>query len=307
MLTVCPDVTSNDRRPLLARGLGLFSLGLGLTQLLAPDELARRTGLDDDTETRTVLRAVGIRELLVVPGLLRGSAPTGWLRARVAGDAMDLALLAVAVDGKRGRKRRLTKAAIGAVAGVTLLDLLAARRTRRRSNGMHLTAAITVNRPPEEVYHYWRDVENLPAFMQHLQSVRAGSDGRSHWTAAAPLGGKVEWDAEVVDDVPGERLAWRSIGRTRVQNRGEVRFTPAPGGRGTEVRVHLDYAVPGGKAGATVARLLGEDPHQQVEDDLRRFKQVLETGDVVRSAGSPEGTKARRQLVQRPGQPTRSR
>ena len=98
--------------------------------------------------------------------------------------------------------------------------------------------------------------------------------------------------------MPGERLAWRSTGRTRVPNSGVVRFRPAPGDRGTEIRVELTYEVPGGRAGAAVARLLGEDPHQQVEDDLRRAKQVLETGDVVRSAGSPEGTGRR----QRPAQ-----
>ncbi len=102
--------------------------------------------------------------------------------------------------------------------------------------------------------------------------------------------------------MPGERLAWRSTGRTRVPHRGVVRFRPAPGDRGTEIRVELTYALPASRAGAAVARLLGEDPHQQVEDDLRRAKQVLETGDVVRSAGSPEGTNARRQLFQRPAQ-----
>ena len=143
----------------------------------------------------------------------------------------------------------------------------------------------------------------LPEFTAHLQSVRATGGTRSHWTASSPLGGTVEWDAEVVEDSPGEVIAWRSVGRTVVPNRGAVRFTDAPGGRGTEVRVEMEYLVPGGRAGATVARLLGDDPHQQVEDDLRRAKQVLETGDVVRSDGSPGGPDARRQLRQHPGHP----
>lgn len=291
--------------PRLSRALGLFSLGLGTWQLLAPSDLAARTGLDDTADTRSVLRAIGLRELAVVPGLLRGDRPTGWLWARVAGDAMDLALLRGALAGKRGRKRELTVAATTAVAGVALLDLVAARRSGRRTSALHLTASVTVAASADEAYALWRDFGNLPRFMTHLQQVRV--DGRqSHWVAKAPLG-KLSWDAETTEDVRGARLAWRSVGRAVVPNEGSVRFSPAPGDRGTEVRVSLTYRVPGGRAGATVARLLGEDPHQQVEDDLRRFKQVLETGDVVRSEGSPEGTLARRHLLQRPAQPTNRR
>lgn len=284
---------------LLARGLGLVSLGLGLTQLLAPDALARRIGLDDDDATRGTLLFLGLRELAVVPSLLAGRTPRGALTARVAGDVMDLALLGRALDSRRGEDRDRAVAALTAVAGVTVLDLVA-RRRMKASAALHLTASTTVLRPREDVYGFWRRLENLPTFMTHLE--RVAEDGkRSHWKAKAPLGA-VEWDAEIVDDVPGERLAWRSTGRTRVPNHGVVRFRSAPGDRGTEVRVQLTYEVPGGRAGAAVARLLGEDPHQQVEDDLRRLKQVLETGDVVRSSGSPEGTRARRLLFQRPGQ-----
>ena len=301
-MTRTPDRPSNGRA--LARGLGLFSLGLGAVQLLAPDELARRTGLDTDDTTRDVLRAVGARELAVVPGLLKADDPAPWLWARVAGDALDLTLLGRSLDGKRGRARRRTLAATCAVAGVTALDLLAARRAAKATTPLHLTATVTVARPPHEAYDAWRDLERLPEFMTHLERVEVDGDGRSHWTASSPLGGSVEWDAEVVEDVPGERLAWASVGRTRVANRGAVRFTPAPGDRGTEVHVELDYDVPAGRVGATVARLLGEDPHQQVEDDLRRYKQVVETGSVVRSDGTPEGTRARRHTLQRPAQPS---
>ncbi len=295
-------------RGALPWALGVFSLGLGAIQLLQPDAVGRLVGVRTDDTTRTVVRGVGLRELAVVPGLLAGKSPTPWLWARVAGDAMDLALLTGTLQGKDGHDgeaRQRTVSAARAVAGIAALDLIAARRAAGRRS-LHLTAAITVNCPPRRAYDYWRDLDLLPTFMTHLQSVEQVGNGRSHWAARKPGGGTVRWDAQITDDVPGSRIGWQSVGRTRVPNRGAVRFDPAPGGRGTEVRAHLTYALPGGRAGAAVARLLGEDPHQQVEDDLRRFKQVLETGEVVRSDASPEGTAARRQLLQRPGRPVSS-
>jgi len=168
---------------------------------------------------------------------------------------------------------------------------------------MKTRAAITVKQPADTVYAYWHDFTKLPTFMTHLESVEVTGNGRSHWTASAPAGQTVEWDAEVIDDKPAERIAWRSLDGASVPNSGVVRFTAAPGGRGTEVRVETEYELPGGKLGKAVAKLLGEDPQQQIDDDLRRFKQVLETGEVVRSEGSPEGTKAQRQVKQRPAQP----
>ena len=138
--------------------------------------------------------------------------------------------------------------------------------------------------------------------MAHLESVQV-SDGRSHWKAAGPAGRTIEWDAEVTDDRPGELIAWRSLPGADVPNSGTVRFTDAPRGQGTEVRLELQYKPPGGVAGATLAKLFGEEPKIQARDDLRRFKQMIETGLVVRSEGSPEGPLARRMLKQRPAQP----
>lgn len=181
------------------------------------------------------------------------------------------------------------------------LGLLLAVRRRRRPD-TELTAAVTVNKTPQEVYDFWRGLERLPRFMQHLESVEWLDERTTRWRAKAPMG-KVGWDAELVDDVRGERISWRSLPGATVPNEGSVDLRPAPGDRGTEVRVHLAYSVPGGRVGRGFARLLGEEPHQQVEDDLRRFKQVIETGEVVRSDGSPEGHSASRQLLQRPAQP----
>jgi uncharacterized membrane protein len=140
---------------------------------------------------------------------------------------------------------------------------------------------VTVNRPVAEAYELWRNFENLPRFMRHLESVTVMDERRSHWVAKAPGGKRVEWDAETTEDRPNELIAWRSLPEADVYNAGEVRFNPAPGGRGTEVRVTLEYRPPLGKLGSKVAMLWREEPGQQVADDLRHFKQVLETGEIV--------------------------
>jgi uncharacterized membrane protein len=168
---------------------------------------------------------------------------------------------------------------------------------------MQARSAVTIRHPVEVVYGFWRDLTNLPSFMSHLESVKPSGDRRSHWTANAPAGATVDWDAEIVEDTPNRRIAWRSLEGSKVANSGSVTFTPAPGGRGTEVRVELTYDPPGGALGKVVAKLFGEEPQQQVSDDLRRLKQVLETGQVVVSEGSPEGTRFLRLLKQRPAQP----
>ncbi len=154
---------------------------------------------------------------------------------------------------------------------------------------MDVKKAITVNRPPNELYQFWHDFENLPRFMDHLKAVQVTGEKQSHWTAKGPAGTTVAWDAEVIDDRPGELISWRSLDGAAVDNAGSVRFVSAPGGRGTEVRVELRYDPPGGALGATVAKLFGEEPGQQTQDDLRRFKQVMETGELTRSDASAKG------------------
>jgi uncharacterized membrane protein len=161
--------------------------------------------------------------------------------------------------------------------------------------------SVTINRPPDEVYRFWRDFENLPRFMQHLVSVTATTDRRSRWVARAPAGTTVEWTAEIVEDRAGERISWRSVAGSEIANEGSVRFAKAPADRGTEVRVEVSYDAPAGAAGTLVAKLFGEEPEQQLRDDLRRFKQVMETGEVVRSEGSLEGA-GQGVLKQRPSQ-----
>lgn len=168
---------------------------------------------------------------------------------------------------------------------------------------MEARTAITINDSPVAVYRAWRDFERLPSFMYHLESVSATDDGRSHWVAKGPAGTKVEWDAEITDDIPGERITWRSLEGSAVGNTGSVRFLSAPGDQGTEVHLELRYSPPGGALGSVVARLFGEEPNQQVSDDLRRFKQLVETGEIARSDGSPLGSRNRNQVHQHDGQP----
>lgn len=168
---------------------------------------------------------------------------------------------------------------------------------------MQLTGTTTVVKSPAEVFAFWRQLDNLPTFMAHVDDVRVAGDGRSHWVVTAPFGRTVEWDAVITDEVAGHRLAWRSTDDADIDNSGVVEFVPAPGDRGTEVHVDIEYAVPAGKLGEALARYFGEDPHQQLDDDLRRFKQVLETGEVVRSDGAPGGKRSRGEFPQHAAQP----
>jgi uncharacterized membrane protein len=149
--------------------------------------------------------------------------------------------------------------------------------------------AITINKSPEELYRFWRHFENLPLFMVHLQSVQSTGQGRSHWVAKAPLGTTAEWDAEITEERENELIVWRSLEGARIPNHGQVRFQPAPRGRGTEVRVTLAYAPPLGKLGAAVAKLFGEEPKQQLDDDLRRLKCLMEASEIPTVEGQPSG------------------
>jgi uncharacterized membrane protein len=152
------------------------------------------------------------------------------------------------------------------------------------SRGVIVESSVTIHRPVMEVYSLWRYLENLPRFMYHLEEVRDLGGGRSHWTAKGPLGATVSWEAEIVNDVPSELISWRTLPNDEVVSAGSVRFKPAGGDHLTEVRVKLQYAPPAGKVGATLARLLGEDPQQEIDEDLRRFKLLLETGEISTGA-----------------------
>lgn len=145
--------------------------------------------------------------------------------------------------------------------------------------GTQVEKSVTINAPRETIFTFWRNFENLPRFMENLESVKVLDPNRSHWVVKGPAGLDAEWDAEIINEVPNELIGWRSIEGSQVDNAGSVHFTPAMGGRGTEVKVVLRYDPPGGKIGAAISRLFGEDPEKQVQEDLRRFKQLMETGN----------------------------
>jgi uncharacterized membrane protein len=156
------------------------------------------------------------------------------------------------------------------------------------SGPIHVTRTTTVNASPAEAYAFWHDLEKLPTFMKHLESVTKIDETRSHWKASAPLGYSVEWDAEITSDVLNERLGWKSVEGSDIANSGVVEFKPTID-RGTEIKVTMTYEAPGGTAGKLFAKLFGEEPGQQVAEDLRRFKSLMETGMIMKVEGQPSG------------------
>ena len=160
------------------------------------------------------------------------------------------------------------------------------------SRGTPVETAVTIAKPHDELYRFWRNLENLPTFMPHLVSVHDLGDKRSHWVAKAPGGRTVEWDAEIINDEMNELIGWRTLEGSDVVSAGSVRFKPAGSGE-TIVHVHLQYDPPAGKVGATIAWLLGHDPSQTIRQDLRRFKALMETGEVPTTDGQPHGLGAR--------------
>jgi uncharacterized membrane protein len=151
------------------------------------------------------------------------------------------------------------------------------------ARGIHVHESVTINRPAGELFSFWRDFSNLPRFMNHLEDVRVLSATRSVWTAKAPAGLRARWEADVINEIEGELIGWQSTENADVATAGSVRFVPASGG-GTEIVVHLQYEPPAGKLGSFVASLFGEEPSQQIREDLRRLKALLETGEVTREA-----------------------
>jgi len=278
------------REERLARGLGWLGVGLGLAETLAPRRIASLVGAPAERRGHPVLRVFGLRGIAAGAALLASPRPSARLLwTRVAGDALDLAALGL-VLARPGRRLGRAAAATAAVAGVTALDVFAGLALGRRggdlgeAGAVRVRKAITVNRSPEEVYRFWRDFRNLSRFMKNVESVEPSGDGRSHWKAKGPAGTTIEWDAEIVNDEPARLLSWRSVGGS-VDNAGAVRFERGPGGRGTVVRVDMQYRPPAGAAGAAVAKLFGRDPAAQVLEDLRRVKALLETGEIPTAQG----------------------
>lgn len=282
--------------------LGWFSIGLGVAELFAPRSVAKLVGIEDEEEYVGTLRSFGIREIAAGVGLLTRPKPTYWLWSRVGGDALDLSFLARRMrDEDENNNNAKLLAATVAVLGVTALDIMQGAKLTseklpstghdegsfQQSKGddgtVRLGAHITVGASPSEVYEFWKDLGNLPSFMGHLDTVRMTGNGRSHWKAKAPAGLTVEWDAEVIEDRPNEYIAWHSLESEQVDNLGSVTFIEAPQGRGTEVHLEMEYHPRGGVVGAKIAEVFKKIPALALSADLRRFKQMIELGEITQS------------------------
>ena len=286
----------------LAEGLGWFSVGLGAAAIVAPKAVATLTG----GGRSAVARSVGVRELATGIGILTQRNPAPWLWSRVIGDVIDLAVLGTSMSRGRAGRGRATFS-FAAVAGILAVDALAATQLTRHARhplvsgvaaptDLYFETSIATIKSPEECYRFWRNIENLPRFMDSLESVRQVDERRFHWVPkkSAPI--TLEWDCEITEDRPGAALAWRTLNGAEVPNAGSVLFEAAPSGRGTIVRLSIHYRPKGGRLTAALAKLLRQDPQSQVQEDLRRFKQLLETGEIATTRGQPTG---RRTLIGR--------
>ena len=269
------DFVASEKDPVTSF-LGWFSLGLGIAELFAPGFVARIVGIDDEEHER-LLRAYGVRELAAGIGILTRPKPTYWMWNRVLGDAIDLASLRRAMNNEENNRAKLIMATL-AVAGVTALDIASSIKLTSEASPaaghdagsfqadtvaddhLVLTSTVTVNRPIEAVYEFWKDPQNYAHFMDHLEE-----------------------EVKVVADTPNEMIRWRSTAMSKLSNSGTVTFRRAAGGRGTIVKLVVEYRPRGGALGVRIGKVLSTIPKTQLSQDLRRFKQLMEIGEVVQS------------------------
>lgn len=272
-----------------AQAMGWFSIGLGLTQLIAPRALEGAIGVKRGDGL--VMRLLGARQLINGLGLLTQRRTAYWTGARLAGDLMDLALLGREFAGDDNDRGRLAGATV-AVLAATAMDVHATRqlagdvsRQEQVAQVTNVGAAITIDASREALYAYWRRLENMPTIMDHVREVEVIDDVRARWTGSGPRDTTIRWDTEIVEDRPGELIAWRTVGGP-FESSGSVRFLVAPGGRGTEVVVDMHYQLRGGIVGKAVAFLSGREPGIEAARGLRVLKQIFELGEVMKSDAS---------------------
>jgi uncharacterized membrane protein len=267
----------------LASGLGYFSLTLGTTQVIAPGLVDHLIGIRDDRTSRRWQRVVGLQELSAAAGILPQRRPLEWLWARTTGDVVHLTMLARAYRSRRESAARLGFA-MASVLGCFIADAYASVRMTadpeltQEETKMKGHATMTIRAPREELATRWRSFEQEAPALARLGPI------------------------EIVGE-DAERIEWRTTDAAKAQARGVTRFKQAPDDRGTEIHIDVEFDAPGGAIGAAVMKVTGEEPLQLVRDDLRRLKQLVETGEIARSDGAPSGPSARLQPKQRPAQP----
>jgi uncharacterized membrane protein len=187
---------------------------------------------------------------------------------------------------------RRSKAGFALAAGGGLLAIAGSRLNTSPSQ-LVASSTMQLNCSPQQAFDFWRNLENLPSFMHHLDSVSILGDRRSRWVAIGPMGSRIHWDAEIVTERPGELISWRSLPGSDIDVDGYVEFREAPGHRGTFVSANVIYSPPAGKAGRGLARLMGKDPSFLMRQDLRRFKALIEAGEIPTVEGQSHGPRSR--------------
>jgi uncharacterized membrane protein len=296
LTTSRPPETRNNNIPNgngngAAKFLGWFSIGLGIAEVAFPKRLARAIGTPVKPMTT---RLMGLREIGVGVGILAARSPGPWIKARVAGDAVDLALLSNAYGSKSADRVRLA-GTTAAVAAISAADIIYARKlngSEFSQRQIRIESSVAVNRSPEECYRFWRQVENFPRFMKNLKEVHPTGERTSRWQLKAGDLKTLEWNAEITRDTPNETIEWQSLKDADLENSGSVRFQARPSGKGTYVRVAMEYAPPLSDIAAIAPRILEKITVHSLHEDLRRFKSLMECGEIPTTEGQPSGAKA---------------
>lgn len=281
------DASQNKKDGQIARALGVFSIGLGLAEIVAPYELAKLIGVSPRPK---LFRLLGAREIASGIGILAGgNKPAVPMWSRVAGDAIDLALLGAAFNSPSAKKGRLA-AATAAIAGVTLMDLICSQNLSQKiapEGKNEIERSVTIGKSADELYRLWREPNTLPQLMQQFVQITPTSDTRARWKINAPLGQTVEWDAELTEERAGEFVSWKADDGAPIENEGSIEFRPAPGDRGTVATLRFRFAAPGGAIGASVANLFDFVPEKIAAQALRSFQSLAETGEIPTLVKNP--------------------
>ncbi|HWF07610.1 MAG TPA: SRPBCC family protein [Bryobacteraceae bacterium] len=267
--------------------LGWFSIALGAVEFLFPKRLARMIGTPPKPLT---MRLMGLREIGVGLGILASERKAGWIKARVAGDAIDLAMLKSSFDSRRANRIRLGGTVAGVVA-VTAADVIYARKVAAKEapgeRRIRVEASMAVNKPPADCYEFWRDAGNFSKFMKNVEATRTNG-GQTHLKVRTGLV-TFEWDAEITEEIPNEAISWRCVNRAKFANSGSVRFEPRLNARGTNVRLAVEYDSLGVGLGGAADAFLKTISRHQARENLRRFKSVMECGEFPVTQGQPSG------------------
>ncbi|MBV8772457.1 MAG: cyclase/dehydrase [Deltaproteobacteria bacterium] len=287
----------SQNRERIARGLGYFSIGLGLAEVAATDKVAKSIGITDNP--RGVMRVMGIREIANGVGILAAPREPRWMWSRVAGDAIDLTLLSLALMSPRTSRTRLA-GALGAVAAVTALDALCARLLSRQpyqtvgrkwltaGRGLRIQKSISINSSAVELYRFCREPSNLARISNVVESVTSDGDRQLRWRVKGPGESPIEWRMRIIDDRPNELIWWRSSDSAPIEVSGSIRFSSRPDNRGTIVRVEI-LRRPLSAGMGTSLQILGSRTEFQVSEALRRLKALIETGEIPTTKGQPSG------------------